>query len=244
MPISETGHARNMQYFQELIAFVDSWGGTYTPSNNAILKTALQAKRTAADGAMTDVTTNLADLKTVVNDRENTFSPVKKLTTRVVNFYESTGAEPNAIKDIRSLKRKIDGKRAKKVVDDPNTPEDESQNTISASQQSYTQLIEHFDNIIELLGNDPLYDPNEDDITIVTLQGLSTDMKNANEAVINNNVSLSNARGSRDDAMYAEDTGLVDLALTVKKYVKAAFGTSSLQYSQISGLIFTRPKKS
>ena len=42
--------------------------------------------------------------------------------------------------------------------------------------------------------------------------------------------------------MYADTTGLVDIAMMVKKYTKAAFGTDSTQYNQISGLEFSRPK--
>lgn len=41
---------------------------------------------------------------------------------------------------------------------------------------------------------------------------------------------------------YASDTGLVDLAGLVKKYVKSLYGADSPQFKQISGLEFTRPK--
>lgn len=37
-------------------------------------------------------------------------------------------------------------------------------------------------------------------------------------------------------------TGLIDLALAVRKYVKPAFGTDSSQNNSISGLEFTRPR--
>jgi hypothetical protein len=36
MPIYETGHARNVQHFQEMISFIDSWGAAYAPTNTAI----------------------------------------------------------------------------------------------------------------------------------------------------------------------------------------------------------------
>lgn len=66
-------------------------------------------------------------------------------------------------------------------------------------------------------------------------------MKAANTAVIGNQVALSNSRGERDDVMYAPEIGLVDLAMLVKKYVKAAFGTGSMQFNQINSLEFRRP---
>jgi hypothetical protein len=42
--------------------------------------------------------------------------------------------------------------------------------------------------------------------------------------------------------LYADGTGLVDLALLVKKYIKSLFGADSPQYEQISGLKFRRPR--
>ena len=242
MPIYETGHARNIEHFQTMIGFVTGWGAAYDPTNAAIELAALQAKLTAANTAMDGVVTALATSKTAVNQRENAFTGLRKLTTRVVNFYASTGTAKNNVDDAQSLKRKIDGKRAEQVEDDPSTPEDESANAISASQQSYTQLVEHFDNLIELLSGDPMYNPNEVDLQVANLVTLSGNMKTANTSVMTSNVALSNSRIDRDGVMYAPDTGLVDLALTVKKYAKAAFGADAPQYQQVSGLEFTRPR--
>jgi len=242
MPVYETGHARNVEHFQQLISFVDSWGAPYAPSNTAIALTALNTKLTDTATAMDEVGFSLAISKTAINERENTFSGLRRLTTRIVSFYESTGTDPNKIKDARSIKLKIDGRRAKQVVDDPNTPEDESKNTVSASQQSYTQLVEHFDALLNLLSNDPLYAPAEDDLKILALNTLAGNMKIANNAVIDAFTGISNKRGDRNVIMYKDETGLVALTLLVKKYVKAAFGTDSVQFSQISGLEFTRQK--
>lgn len=139
------------------------------------------------------------------------------------------------------FKRKIDGARATALPKDtPNTPEDESKHN-SASQQSYTQLTEHVDNLIELLANSG-YAPNETDLQVATLTTYSTSLKGANNAVINATTPLSNSRITRDEVLYAEDTGLVDLALLVKKYVKSLFGGDSPQFQQINGLEFSRPR--
>ncbi len=70
----------------------------------------------------------------------------------------------------------------------------------------------------------------------------STTLKNANTAVTTAGTPLRNSSITRDDAMYATDTGLVDLAALVKKYVKSLYGADSPQFQQISGLEFTRPR--
>src|SRR6185369_16666945 len=98
------------------------------------------------------------------------------------------------------------------------------------------------DNLIELLDNSGIYAPNETELQIGALQTYSTSLKNANTNVINNTTPVSNKRITRDEVLYGAGTGLVDLALMVKKYVKSVYGADSPQYQQISGLDFTRPR--
>jgi hypothetical protein len=243
MPIYETGHARNVQHFQEMISFVTSWGAPYAPTNAAISVANLNAKLTDANTAMAVVTSNLAAYKAAVNTRETAFEGLRKLTTRVLNYYKSTGTASNNIDNVVSVKRKIDGKRAETVEDDPSTPENEAANSVSASQQSYTQLVEHFNTLIELVSGDPLYNPAEGELKVLALMSRKTAMADANGDVINLYTPLSNQRGLRDDVFYASGTGLVDLAQLVKNYTKAAFGIDSTQFNQIKGLTFSRPNK-
>jgi len=42
--------------------------------------------------------------------------------------------------------------------------------------------------------------------------------------------------------LYTEGSGLVDVALAAKLYVKSVFGATSPQYKQISNIPFSRPK--
>lgn len=239
--MSETGHARNAANLGQAIAFVTSYGATYNPTNSALTIAALGAKKTAADGSIDDVTTAMGPYKMVVNDRQEKFEGIRKRTTRAINALEASGASQKDVDDARTFKRKLDGARAKTLVDDPNTDEDESEGN-SVSQQSYVQLVEHLDNFIQVLIDSGSYAPNETDIQIATLQAYSADLKAANDAVANAIPPLSNARIARNEILYAEGTGLVDIALLVKKYVKSVFGADSPQYKQISGLKFTRYK--
>lgn len=125
-----------------------------------------------------------------------------------MNSYAASGAEKNSVEDAKSFKRKIDGARATALpADDPGTPEDESKGN-SVSQRSSTQVAEHFDNMIELLSNDPAYAPNETELQVATFEAKLTSMKNANNAVTAAVTPLSNARISRNEALYADDTGL------------------------------------
>ncbi len=244
MPVYETGHARNVQRFEELISFVTSWGASYNPSNTAINVAALNAKLTASNTGLDTVTTKLTLQKTEVNERENTFAGVRKLVTRMVNYYESTGAPENMVDDAKALKRKIDGKRAEALDSAGGGDGEGGSESVSVSQQSYTQLTQFFGQLVDLLQNDAAYDPNEVALQTATLLSLHADMEAANSSVTGANTQLSNARATRNDVLYADDTGLVDLAMLVKKYVKAAYGTDSSEYGQIKGLEFRRPSGS
>lgn len=239
--MSEVGHARNIQNFQSLISFVTGYGGVYKPSNPQIELAQLTAALALADTAMDEVTAKLGTNKTSINSRQNVFAPLSTTVSRSVNYYESTGAAENFIADVKGLKRKIDGKRASAPpVDDPNTPENEALNVHSAAQTSYTQRVEHLDNMIAIYQGDALYAPNEAALTIAGLQTLSTNMKAATQSVIDSYTDVSNARLERTDTMYDGPTCLYNLQKMVKAYIKGLFGPSSAEYKQISGLKFVK----
>jgi hypothetical protein len=61
-----------------------------------------------------------------------------------------------------------------------------------------------------------------------------------NYAVIAATTPLSNARIGRDAVLYKAETGLVDIAMDAKAYIKAIFGATSAEYRQVSKLTFKK----
>lgn len=110
--MAETGHARNVERFAQMISFVQGYGVDYAPSNAAIAVAGLQAKLAAANAGIDGVTAALAPWRVLVNDRQNAFEGIRKLTTRVVNSFDASGAPKNAVEDAKLFKRKIDGARS------------------------------------------------------------------------------------------------------------------------------------
>jgi len=136
----------------------------------------------------------------------------------------------------------LQGKRAKaiEVPVDPNTP---APDNISASQQSYDQLIEHFTKLIELLKTpDANYAPNETDLKIATLTAQLAALQAASTNVSTAYTAVSNARLARNKTLYNDKTGLYDITLDVKIYVKSLFGATAPEYKQISKIKFNKPK--
>jgi hypothetical protein len=239
--MAETGHARNVERFAQLISFVQGYGADYAPSNSAISLPNLQAKLAESHAAIDGVSATKAPWTVAVNTRQNLFADLRPRTTRVVNSYAASGPSQNALDDVKTLKRRLDGVKLKAPAKGgTGTPDDDGKGS-SASQQSYTQLTEHWDNLIELLDSSG-YAPNEPELTLPALTAYGTSLKNANTEVINATTPWSNARITRDEALYAEGTGLVALAGLVKKYVKSLYGADSPQFQQITGLEFKGPR--
>ena len=61
-------------------------------------------------------------------------------------------------------------------------------------------------------------------------------------SVINASVPLTNARIVRDQVLYTPLTGVIDISVDVKMYVKSVFGASSQQHKAISGLTLINRK--
>ncbi len=239
---SEVGHAKNVANFQDLIAFVTGYGPTYNPTKTALKLATLNTLLAASQTKLTDVVTKNTAYNNAVNERLEAFSNLKSLSTRLINALETTDATPQKIKDAKGFNRKMQGKKAASTAKptDPNTP---APNTISASQQSYDQQIQHLAGIISVLQSEPSYTPNETDLKIATLNTKQADLITKNNAVATTYTSVSNSRIARDKTLYNLDTGLVVTATEVKKYIKAVFGASSPEFAQVKGIEFKKAKK-
>ena len=241
--VSEVGHAKNVANFADLISYCTAYGSTYNPSKAALQLTALNTLLTSAQTELANVTTAKNAFDTVTGDRQLTFEPLKPLATKVFNYLSVTDAISEIIADAKTINNKLQGKRTGTTAENPPTEGENQNNTVSVSRQSYDMLTENFSALIDLVSSVPSYTPNETELTTTSLTAYLGELQTANTNVINAEVAYSNARISRNNVLYAENTGLVDIASDVKKYVKAIFGATSPQYKQISGIKFTKPKK-
>ena len=234
---SEVGHAKNVANFQDLIEFVTGYGTTYNPSKNALKLPQLIALKASADATLADVITINTNYNNKVNERISAFSGLKSLSTRLVNALQTTDATIETIGNAKTFNRKMQGKKASssQTPTDPNTP---APTTISTSQQSYDQLIQHLAGLTSVLEAETSYTPNETDLQVATLQTKIADLTTKNTAVATAYASISNSRIERNETLYSSSTGLVETANEVKKYIKSVFGASSPQFAQVKGIQF------
>jgi len=240
--ISEAGHAKNVANFDELISFVTSYGATYNPSKAGIKLAALQALAANAKNTIGAVNTALPAYSNAVSARDAAFAPLSKLMTRVSNAIKATDTTEQVDKSAKALIRKLQGTRAtpKKTEEEKAAAKADGNQIkeVSSSQMSYDNRLNNLDKLIKLLASIPLYAPNEVELKVATLTALYNDLKAKNAAVVAATTPLSNARIARNDLLYKPNTGLVDIALDTKTYIKSLFGATSPQYKQISGLKF------
>lgn len=239
---SETGHAKNVANFDDLISFALGYGATFNPSKASLKVTALQTLSTSAKAAINAVNAALPAYSNAVAARETGFEPLSKLITRVMNALKATDTTEQVDESARTLVRKIQGSRAtaKKTDEEKKALVAEGKETkeISSSQMSYDSRLDNFDKLIKLLTSVTLYAPNEADLKVTALTTVYNDLKAKNAAVVTATTPLSNARISRNDILYKANTGLVDIALDTKTYIKSLYGATSPQYKQISKLEF------
>jgi hypothetical protein len=239
---SETGHAKNVANFQHLISFVTGYGATYNPTKNALKLPQLTALYNASQTSLADVVTKNTAYNNKVNERVVAFKDLKSLSTRLINALQTTDASSQKIADAKGFNKKMQGVRAK-AVETPTDPNALAPKTISTSQQSYDQQIQHLAGIISVLQTEPSYAPNETELKIVTLTAKQTNLTAKNSAVATAYTNISNSRIARDTTIYRPDTGLFDIATEVKKYVKSVYGATSPQFAQVKGIEFTKKKK-
>jgi len=238
----ETGHAKNVSNFESLLSFVKGYGASYNPTRDAIRITALDEILANAKKSLTEIDTLFPGYTNAVSARESAFVPLGKLITRVNNAIKATDTTQQVDESVKTLVRKLQGTRATAKISDEDKKQLEAEgkevNQISASQMGYDNRLENFYKLIMLLQSIPQYNPNEEDLKISTLTALYEDLKTKNTAVVNAYTPLSNARIARNEVMYTELTGLVDVSSDAKVYIKSVFGASSPQYKQVSKLEF------
>jgi hypothetical protein len=243
----ESGHTKNVSTFLELVGFVNGWGATYVPTKAAISAANLAALHPVCEAAVKAADDQEKVFADLVDKRMIAFDPLQSLSTRVTNAFSVIDLPQDTVNGAIEINRKIQGKRATPKKDNPPTEGEQKGKggkSISASQMSYDNNVKHFSDLTAWVALQATYNPNETDLKLAALNTYKTKIDTANKAVIAGQVPYENKMDARDALLYAPKTGMVDIALEVKKYAKSAFGASSAKYKQISGLKFTKqPRK-
>lgn len=254
---SEVGHAKNVANLEDLFTRCSGFGGAYNPPRPELQISNLQQKHQQAQMTLRYVAECEVREQDATNNRTAAFKTMRTLVTRIINVMIACGVSAKSVEDARVLQRRIQGSsNGKKSTsnDTPTTeeplssmPADATETTVvaaprknSTSRQSYDLLVEHLSKLILLLQREPNYTPNESELQVGALQTLEQQLRALLTLVTTTESESETARIRRTDELYDLSTGLVALALQVKSYIKAVFGSNSSQYKQVSGIRFRR----
>ena len=247
---SETGHAKNLAHFQQLLTFCKSYGATYNPSRQVLQIQNLEKLLAQAQAVLNNVKSTKAAFDNATNNRKEGFNELKKTSLQVVSAFAASGVPQLAVADAKGHLRKMNGRRAKEIKPAvappatgalPSVPmavltEATQEKHISVSQLSFDNMADHFSKLVQTVSQQPAYNPNEQQFTAAGLQLQLDKLNNLNTTVVSNFTDWNSARISRNDTMYNPLTGLVQVSLDVKQYVRSIFGNTSPQFKQVSGL--------
>jgi hypothetical protein len=235
---TETGHIVNIGNFKKLINILTGWETRYAPEPERLKLPYLNAIYTAAVQSVENLDRQVPLWLRAVNARVVAFEPLNKLVTRVLFYAEAIPLNPATLRTLKDMVRKIHGSRAKAMV--VKVDGEPTHHYISVSQRSFEQRIEHFSKIVAILNAASEYRPNEADLSVAGLTERLEAIRTANAAATAAILLVDAARNARNVVLYSS-SGIVDLALDVKKYVGGAFGLKSHEYMRLKSIPFRRP---
>ena len=94
---TETGHAKNVATFEDLISFCTGYGATYNPSKAVLKLPALTTQLTGANAALQAVKVAKTAYDNATNAREVAFKPMKTLATKIVSALAATEATKQTV---------------------------------------------------------------------------------------------------------------------------------------------------
>lgn len=240
---SETGHAKNVANFEKLIAYINGFGAIYNPVNNALKVENLQTLYNQSDADVKQVNHLVPPWSVAVGERKMEFDPLNKYVTRLTNAAKAIGIADEVVANIMTVKRKLEG-RGSSESGTSAIPDSESieNKKISTSQQSYDSKLNNFNKMLEILSNLPEYVPNEAELQIDVANTYYERLHTKNRGVLNTAVPLVNARIARDKTLYTDNTGLCDIAMDAKNYIKSLFGADSPEFKAVNKISFKKYK--
>ncbi|MFD2163122.1 hypothetical protein ACFSJU_12020 [Paradesertivirga mongoliensis] len=237
---SDSGHAKNVANFEDLLTRVRSLGTDYNPSKAGLSLTNLELQHQAAAATLKSLAAELPLYQQAVDAKQAAFAPLGKLVTRALNMFKASVDNKAEVESATSLANKIRGVSSPK----PAAPAEgeEPVRKISTSQLSADMQLANLASLIEVLSAHASYQPNEAELSVAGLMALHSDLSKKAQDVTEAQVRVETARLNRDKMLYTPGSGIVDLGIGVKTYVKAAFTPKSVNYKPILSLDFRRGK--
>jgi hypothetical protein len=241
--MADTGHAKVLESLGKLIAQGETLDQTRLNPPSELTVAALKTLRTNATNLHTKVGDAKADWRTAAQEGAAAVQEFDSLASQAVAQLEARGATAKAVEQARGYVRKLRGKRsAPAVADDPATPDvDESEQSISASQQSRAAKIATFNELIDFLEAQAAYaGVTKPELLVANLRATAASAQAKHDAAIESAATLSSDRIARNKLFYLDENNICDLANRFKKLVKGEYGAGSPEFKAVNAIPFQK----
>jgi hypothetical protein len=235
-------HVQNVHAFGQLKGLCTGYGGEYNPGKQNLQVEALTTLWLNANQVMDDVIVAKAEYDIATNNREQAFAQLKKLGTRILGILKAGGASPLLLKDVQSLVNKLRGSRGYRPAIPSQASEPVTTKRRALGGRDYPSKVNLFASLLEIVMSEPTYKPNESDLSVAGLQSVLDNLRELNVKVVDAKVALREARRNRNTLLYVGEESLVSTAQAVKQYVKAIYGYTSQQHTEVFRIGFTKPR--
>ena len=246
MNASKRGNQQNVDNMELLTERVSTFHPEYDPGEARLSIQSQKQIKESGDEVLLGVTTAESACNNTISVRTVAFNAIDPLVTRVINALRISDVSEQTIHQGESIVREIRNRRATMITPPANNAEGtqiaEPVKTNKMHSGSFNTKTENFRRLIVLLGTIPAYNPKEADLNIDSLNNRLEALNLVNSAFKTADAKANAARTQRDMVLYAEKTGLVDIAMDSKLYVKSAYGAISPQYKSVSGILFSRKR--
>jgi len=234
---SESSHATNIANFKTLIIVCEKFGTIYFPSNDSISIVNMEAQVEEVEDLFNDHIVAYEATKNPIYLKSDLIKKIKKRAIKTKDFFVATNASASTKKDVKGLVRAITGSNVRKKKPKDGMP---AQKWVSNSHLGVAKIMDNFEKLVSLYQAEEHYTPNENDFKIASLLALVDDLSTANTLVAEVTADEAIKRVARNEGLYREDTGLVDVSLKCKNYVKAVFGARSAEAKLVTKIKLKR----
>ncbi|MBK8550975.1 MAG: hypothetical protein IPL53_07920 [Ignavibacteria bacterium] len=228
---------------RDLVVAVSGYA-LYNPTNEKIKSQTFGTYVDDVESKMTEFRDANGALTNASKDNSNIFSRLRKLS-RDVRFEvgELKGTNSAEYSQVNSVVRLITGEnnadhtRMKKKILSAVKDGDPKPDFSSVSALDYKSQLGNFKALIGLVKNYDFYAPEENSITIKSLEAFGTEVSNSLLNIALKETTLTNARSSIIH-LFEDEHGLKDRARKAKMHVKRKYGIGSPEYKALVNKIY------
>ena len=230
-------HVENIERFRNIIQQCSAFGVVYNPSNPKLSLANMTLLLNEAEQLNTVYTKAFIAAKRPINERQELIEELVKRMRRVKNLVFCSGASESMMRDVEAMVDKFSGDKVRKKKTKDGKP---AEKWVSNSHLGVDSRQETLGLLLEVLRNEPHYTPNEPILQMAALDDAAERLESLTRAVSGANANAAIKRIERDNALYLEGDGLVDVSLMCKKYVRALFGARSEEAKVVSAIKLKR----